>query len=485
MTTEIWEKIEGWGRYNVSNFGNVKNIESGKTLKPHPCGAGYTSVVLTPTCAGDYRRFRCHRLVALAFLPNPNNLPDVDHIYRVTINNHVSNLRWVTKKQNAANRRNRIVGNKHRRSVWKCDKKTGERIELFESMSLAAKTVTHKSKYPESFIGHVARGDHPSAYGYKWEFDDEEEIEGEVWREVDPFLVNQPNGEKTNYYISDMGRLRQPSGLLKLPHLNAQGYGLFSVMGHGFLAHRLIAFTFLKRIPGKDYVNHIDGDKTNCSLSNLEFVTQSENSIHAFETGLNLRVTSICQYELSGKFVQKYLSMAEASRQMKVAYTGIVKALSTGRTYTGYQWRVYENSVGDINSIVPYRAGLHILQYTISGEFVQEFNSASDASKEMGVTAGSIQQVVDKEGRTSAKHQWRNKYSNIPVTDVTNRMIHIKQISMDGNTVTEYSSAKQASKNTGFKAKGILTSSKTGKPYKGYKWVRVEKQASNKRKRDE
>lgn len=484
MATEVWKKIDGWGRYNVSNFGNIKNIETGYILKPHPCTAGYTSVVLTPMYEGDYRRFRSHRLVASAFLPNPENLPEVDHIDRARNNNHVSNLRWVTKKQNAANKRTRIVGNRHLMSIWKCDKNTGERIEFFESATLAANSVIHKSKTPESSILKAARGDNANAYGYKWEYDDEEEIEGEVWKEVDPFLVNQPVGEKTNYLISSMGRLRDPLGRTRLPFLNDYGYSLFTIMGHAFLAHRLIAFTFLERIPGKDNVNHIDGDRTNCSLSNLEFVTQSENAIHAFETGLNPRVYSVCQYEISGKFVKKYISIAEAARQMKVFQSPIHKALSSGRTCCGFQWKLYENNTDDIQPIVPYIERNYICQYTLSGKYVRDYESAGNAGREMGVNSNAILNVIYKQGSTSANFQWRKKNSDIPVTDLTKRK-NVKQMTLDGTFIAEYSSVKQASENTDFKYDCIRRSTKSGKPYKGFKWVHVSEEESKKRKRNE
>lgn len=56
-----------------------------------------------------------------------------------------------------------------------------------------------------------------------------------------------------------------------------------------FLLHRIIALAFIPNIENKPFVNHIDGDKHNYSISNLEWVTSSENCIHALKTGLILR----------------------------------------------------------------------------------------------------------------------------------------------------------------------------------------------------
>ena len=60
-----------------------------------------------------------------------------------------------------------------------------------------------------------------------------------------------------------------------------------SKRGRAYFVHRLVAISFLSQLPGQTQVNHKDGNKLNCHLSNLEFVTPSQNSRHAFATGLN------------------------------------------------------------------------------------------------------------------------------------------------------------------------------------------------------
>ena len=93
--------IKGWeDLYTISSDGKVFSIKSGKYLKPRLSMDGYERVAL---CRGkQYRReYRVHRLVAEAFLENPNNLPQVNHKDFNTVNNCLENLEWCTNKDNA------------------------------------------------------------------------------------------------------------------------------------------------------------------------------------------------------------------------------------------------------------------------------------------------------------------------------------------------------------------------------------------------
>jgi hypothetical protein len=96
---EIWKDIPGYeGLYKVSNLGNVFSLRCKRCLAQQTVKGGYLLVPLTP---GKKRFWLVHRLVAMAFIPNPDNLPEVNHKDENTANNRVENLEWCTRKYNA------------------------------------------------------------------------------------------------------------------------------------------------------------------------------------------------------------------------------------------------------------------------------------------------------------------------------------------------------------------------------------------------
>lgn len=99
-----WRKIEGFDNYLVSNMGEVKNLKFNRIAKgcvKSQCGYVYVGIVDNNN---KFYSKRLHRLVANAFLENPNNYPNVDHINRIKTDNRFSNLRWSNDASNSANR---------------------------------------------------------------------------------------------------------------------------------------------------------------------------------------------------------------------------------------------------------------------------------------------------------------------------------------------------------------------------------------------
>lgn len=114
MSNELWKAIPGYeGNYEVSNIGKIRSVErfvqfhgtlslvKGKPKKTRRDSYGYLVVTLSKN--GKEKTMKVHRLVALAFIPNPDNKPLIDHINCIRDDNRVENLRWVTTKENSNN----------------------------------------------------------------------------------------------------------------------------------------------------------------------------------------------------------------------------------------------------------------------------------------------------------------------------------------------------------------------------------------------
>lgn len=183
---EIWRDIPGYeGYYQISNHGNVRGLDryvmntgnyskeskliyvKGKMMAQKDPGNGHLVVHLTRDHKS--KQFYVHRLVALAFIPNPDNLPIVNHKDENPLNNHVSNLEWATYQYNTnygtcIERRSMAITRRIKRLSM-----TGEIIDEWDSIKDASK---HTNVDPSS-ISACAKGKRNSAGGYKWEYNNE------------------------------------------------------------------------------------------------------------------------------------------------------------------------------------------------------------------------------------------------------------------------------------------------------------------------
>lgn len=103
---EIWKVVDDYPDYKISNMGNIKSCKYNKEklLSPTQNKYGYLRVGLHQN--NKTKQFSVHRLVAIAFIPNPENLSTVDHIDQNKTNNYLSNLRWASYKTQNDNRSN-------------------------------------------------------------------------------------------------------------------------------------------------------------------------------------------------------------------------------------------------------------------------------------------------------------------------------------------------------------------------------------------
>lgn len=161
---EIWKDCKGYeGSYQVSSLGRIWSVKSQKYLIPQ-VDRGYYKTSLIAT-NGKRKKELIHRLVALAFIPNPDKLPQVNHLDEDTSNNRVDNLEWCDAKYNSnyGTRTERSAA-AHRKKVY-CEELERE----FESITDAANELGLR----QCLISQVCNGNQKTTGGYHFHFIDD------------------------------------------------------------------------------------------------------------------------------------------------------------------------------------------------------------------------------------------------------------------------------------------------------------------------
>lgn len=171
---EIWKDIKGFdGLYQISNLGNVKSLKRKYRkneifIKKYENKNGYIFVVLSKNNIS--KNFLVHRLVAKAFIPNPNNYIEINHKNEIKDDNRVENLEWCTRKYNInynnLNKRiNRINRKDLSKRVYQYDLDNNF-IKKWESVM----EIQRQLKYYSSAISECCNGKRRIAYGYIWKY---------------------------------------------------------------------------------------------------------------------------------------------------------------------------------------------------------------------------------------------------------------------------------------------------------------------------
>jgi hypothetical protein len=197
---EVWKDIEGYeGLYEASNIGRLRRKGSVNVRKFGDNGHGYKHVPLSKN--NIIKNHYVHRIIATAFIPNPNNKATVNHKNGNKSDNHVENLEWATQSENSKHGFDTglIVQNKGRDNPTSKPVRqyslNGEFIMDFDSLTDAGK----KLGITTFTIGQAAVGKYKQAGGYQWRF-----IKDNIPKL--PSIGKKGNGEKAVMQFTKDGR---------------------------------------------------------------------------------------------------------------------------------------------------------------------------------------------------------------------------------------------------------------------------------------
>lgn len=331
---EIWktlilDDIE-WN-YEVSNLGRIRS-KSTKRLNSLSKRGNYLGTSL------QYEQKRSaylvHRLVAFTFIPNDDITKTcVNHKNHDPIDNRVENLEWISISDN----------NKH--SYTRPDRKSVKKVVIrYDLDGTNPKRYERVNDTREEFGSHVSaclNGKVKTAYGYIWKYESEQ-----------PNKVSMDSLDLTNYKVVDNHKDFLISNDGKVYNTARNSFltprKMCSYMGivldkKSYCVHILVAKHFIPNDDGqKTLVNHKDGDKMNNCVENLEWVTQSENMRHAFDTNLRTDNKSVAQYTLDNVLVAIHNSCNDASRALntgKDVGSQIGRSCGKSGLYRGYIWK--------------------------------------------------------------------------------------------------------------------------------------------------
>lgn len=197
-----WRKVTLNDKYEVSNKGKVRIVGTENNLETDIIISGYERVTINGI--DEYQGRLVHRLVATAFIPNPENKPQVNHKDGDRLNNNVENLEWVTVQENSHHSRD-VLGTMDTESareelsktqnmpVQKLDLVTGEVIKEYPSAVAASK----EGGYLQGKISNVCNGRRNSTGGYGWRFKNPEDANRKRIRGI-----TLSNGEEEHYFES-------------------------------------------------------------------------------------------------------------------------------------------------------------------------------------------------------------------------------------------------------------------------------------------
>ncbi|AVL94665.2 putative intron HNH endonuclease [Moumouvirus australiensis] len=274
---EIWKSIpikEIKKDYDISNLGRVRRTKDNKLISLVN-RSGYDSILYNvyENKKKHLKSCKIHKLVAKLFVKNtdPNNNNIVNHINGIKTDNRAVNLEWTTYSGNSQHAADTKLSVSIKKAVIKYSLKTGKKIKTYDSVLDASKD----TGISDGSICSACSGKKDNAGGFGWKYVEENpnnqsDVDLSKYKQIDGF---------PNYVINREGKIYSLPYKRFLKYQDHQeGCKMVQLTNLGnrkdYLVHRLVASYFLEREDeNHNSIRHIDGDKTNNHIDNLEWCT--------------------------------------------------------------------------------------------------------------------------------------------------------------------------------------------------------------------
>lgn len=212
--------------------------------------------------------------------------------------------------------------------------------------------------------------------------------------DIKRIVLESNNEEETDYFVSSDGRIFKEI----TPSKNGNGYAMVTIYKNGIgytkSVHRIVAKAFLQKVKGKEYINHINGDKMDNRLENLEWCTPHENTEHYHKTlrnGKPMYNQKACLQIIDGEVIAEYKRLSECKIGAKHHFYG--KHLS----------KEHSQKIGNANK--NGKCSIPVVQLDLDGNFVNEYPSTNEAERQTGIHHGGIWRAVKKHS-TAGGYRW-------------------------------------------------------------------------------
>ena len=341
---EEWKKIKDYPNYEVSSLGRVRRFKTN----------GFTIFIGTKECDGYIRigltkdgkstKYKMHRLVAFAFIPNlsPDTKIEVNHLGDKD-DNRVCMLEWVTPQENSIHGSTKNSGINRKVLINKIDSKTNKVIKLYKSLD-----EIKNDGYTMDKVALCIKGINKTHLNFKWEnaeVKNDENIDtykDEIWKDLKDSIFDEVN-KFVNYKVSNYGRIKGYTDKILKPNKTSGVYVIplrINKVEKYVRIHRLVLMAFnIARPEGKDEVDHIDSNPLNNKLTNLQWANrkiQVDNVNSKVKKTIKIKVIYNNEETI-------YDGVKELAKKLKITINKIYKCIADNTIFKGYKFEIIDD----------------------------------------------------------------------------------------------------------------------------------------------